>query len=63
MLRSDAVSSTIVHPCGRVIASCSGQRHFEVDQYDSSDSNEHTGVDSAMVSMVTRDSTLKVWSV
>ena len=63
MIRSDAVSSTVVHPCGSVIASCSGQRHFEMDQYDSSDSNEGNGGDSAMVSMTTPDNTLKVWAV
>lgn len=58
--RSDAVSSTIIHPSGSVVASCSGQRHFEIDRYGSSNSSEGSDDNSDKVSRSTYDNSLKL---
>jgi telomerase Cajal body protein 1 len=60
---SDAVSSTFVHPSASVIASCSGQRHYEMDFYDSSglDNGSHDGNDAACKAR--NDNSLKIWSI
>lgn len=36
----DAVSSTGLHPCGSVLATCSGQRHFPISAYGALDHSE-----------------------
>ena len=55
------MSSTIVHPCGSVIASCSGQRHFEVDDYDFSETSIEGEDQSSMEKQRTIDNSLKLW--
>ncbi|KAJ5469087.1 hypothetical protein N7475_006839 [Penicillium sp. IBT 31633x] len=54
-VHDDAVTSAIFHPTGGVVATCSGQRHFDLDQ-DSDDD---------MPEKVIRqpDNSLKVWSM
>lgn len=39
-MNSDAVSSTGLHPCGSVLATCSGQRHFPISAYGALDHSE-----------------------
>ena len=63
MFLSDAVSSTIVHSSGSVVASCSGQRHFEIDQYDSSESNEDSADIPIVVGKPTHDNSLKLYAI
>ncbi|KAF7512226.1 hypothetical protein GJ744_002388 [Endocarpon pusillum] len=62
-LHHDAVSSTTVHPSGTVVASCSGQRHFELDQHDSSDPDERSGDETDVVIETTFDNSLKLWAI
>lgn len=65
MTRSDAVSSTIVHFSGSVVASCSGQRHFETQKSSSSDSNDSdddTDYGFNQVKSSTYDNSLKLWA-
>ena len=52
---TDAVTSTMFHPMGSVVATCSGQRHFASD--DSSDE------DISAESIKQADNSLKVWSM
>lgn len=40
-MSSDAVSSTGLHPCGSVLATCSGQRHFSNLAYGALDHTEN----------------------
>ncbi|EXJ94076.1 hypothetical protein A1O1_02469 [Capronia coronata CBS 617.96] len=47
----DAISSTVVHQTGGVLATCSGQRHFEGD---------FEGMEAAAM---THDNTLKLWEL
>ncbi|KAJ5965116.1 uncharacterized protein N7479_004992 [Penicillium vulpinum] len=54
-VHDDAVTSTMFHPMGSVVATCSGQRHFDSD--DSSD--EETSAKN--IEQV--DNSLKVWSM
>lgn len=51
---TDAVTSTMFHPMGSVVATCSGQRHFVSD--DSSDEEIQMKDKQA-------DNSLKVWSM
>ncbi|OQE44422.1 hypothetical protein PENCOP_c002G08093 [Penicillium coprophilum] len=54
-VHDDAVTSTIFHPMGSVVATCSGQRHFVSD--DSSDE------DIPATNTKQADNSLKVWSM
>lgn len=45
----DSVSSTVLHPMGNVVATCSGQRHY-LDDEDSSSAGQI-------------DNSVKVWSM
>ncbi len=62
-VRPDVVSSTIVHPSGSVVASCSGQRHFGMDQGSSSGTDASSDDDSDMVSKTLIDNSLKLWAM
>lgn len=52
---ADTVTSAIFHPMGGVVATCSGQRHLDLDQ----DSDEETPEKSIRQT----DNSLKVWSM
>lgn len=52
----DAVTSTVLHPMGSVVATCSGQRHYDHD-YCSDDE------DSPVTNARNVDNSLKVWSM
>lgn len=39
-MSSDAISSTGLHPCGSVLATCSGQRHFSTSAYETLDNRK-----------------------
>ncbi|KAJ5195803.1 hypothetical protein N7449_006282 [Penicillium cf. viridicatum] len=54
-VHDDAVTSTMFHPMGSVVATCSGQRHFVSD--DSSDE------DISAKNIKQADNSLKVWSM
>ncbi|CEJ58033.1 hypothetical protein PMG11_06705 [Penicillium brasilianum] len=54
-VHDDAVSSTVFHPMGNVVATCSGQRHRATDDsFDEAESD--SGISQA-------DNSLKVWSM
>ncbi|KAJ5770133.1 uncharacterized protein N7511_002184 [Penicillium nucicola] len=59
-VHDDTVSSTILHPMGSVVATCSGQRHY--DQDDSSDDSS-ADEDGSVMSARKVDNSLKVWSM
>jgi hypothetical protein len=63
MTRVEAVSSAIVHSSGSVFATCSGQRHFESHQDDSSESYESDdSYHSIKVKPTAYYNHLKVWT-
>ncbi|OGE55503.1 hypothetical protein PENARI_c004G09108 [Penicillium arizonense] len=55
-VHEDAVTSTVLHPMGNVVATCSGQRHYDHD-YCSADE------DSPVTNARNVDNSLKVWSM
>lgn len=57
MIYADAVSGVVFHPMGNIIATTSGQRH-----YDSDDSSDEDDVDLTKCDRVI-DNSLKVWSM
>lgn len=57
----DAVSGTMLHVSGSVVASCSGQRHFERDQHDLAESDDRSTDESRRVKKITCESSLKIW--
>ena len=57
LIYADAVTSAIFHPMGDVVATCSGQRHYHMD--DSSDEDE----DNVARNARDIDNSLKVWSM
>lgn len=52
---TDAVTSTMFHPMGSVVATCSGQRHFV--------SNDSSDEDIPAKNTEQADNSLKVWSM
>ncbi|KAJ5120850.1 uncharacterized protein N7515_010238 [Penicillium bovifimosum] len=54
-VHDDAVTSAVFHPMGGVVATCSGQRHFDTDQ-DSDEELQDTDIRPP-------DNSLKVWSM
>jgi WD40 repeat protein len=57
LIYADAVTSAVFHPMGDVVATCSGQRHYNLD--DSSSEEEKN--DAENVESI--DNSLKVWSM
>ncbi len=62
-MQLDAVSSTTVHPSGTVVATCSGQRHFETDQHVSSECDTRSDDEIDTVIKTTFDNSLKLWAI
>lgn len=65
----DAVSGISMHPCGSVLATSSGQRHFswadEKDAFEESSSDSGVEVDTILSPKIdaSRDSTIKIWTI
>ncbi|KAJ5690780.1 hypothetical protein N7462_005172 [Penicillium macrosclerotiorum] len=55
-VHEDAVASTVFHPMGSVVATCSGQRHFVTDDSLDDHNNDRNAINQA-------DNSLKVWSM
>lgn len=58
---NDAISSTVLHSTGSVVATCSGQRHFDLLTDDSDDSDQPDSDGTALDFAV--DSSLKIWDL
>ena len=60
---TDAVTSAVVHPMGIVMATSSGQRHFEHSSTDDADDTDDSNSEEGTQNSDKVENSLKIWSL